>query len=310
MDLFEEKRIKPMLIGASGQAFEAEGYLYEIKFDGERTLAYLDQTGTVLINKRNKRMLPVFPELSEIHKQVNHRCILDGESLCLIDGRPNFAEVQRRSLMANDFKIKLAAKANPVSFIAFDILYLDGEDLTDRPLMERKQLLQETVAENDRIAVSRYFQSGGVDLYKLTKEQNLEGIVAKKKESKYYQGKRTKDWIKIKNMLDEDFLVCGWIPKENRMISIVLGKYNDRGQLVYKGHVTLGVGGSNFARVQECERSGPLFDPIPKGNENAIWLKPELVCTVEFMEYTSSGGMRQPVFKGLRLDIKPEDVRA
>ena len=308
MDLFEEKNISPMLIGATGEAFEDNRYIYEIKFDGERAIAYLDKSGTELRNKRNKRMLPVFPELSEIHEQVNRRCILDGEYICLIDGKPSFAEVQRRSLMGNNFKIKLASGMHPVSFIAFDILYLDGQDLTGRPLVERKELLRKTVIENDRIAVSTVFKSGGIDLYKLTEQQGLEGIVAKRKDSLYVQGKRTKNWVKIKNMMDDDFVILGWIPKQNHMTSIILGKYNQAAKLVYKGHVTLGVGGANFSRIKECSVIPPLFNPVPKGNEQARWIEPTLVCTVEFMEGTSSGGMRQPVFKGLRPDKQPEEV--
>ena len=178
----------------------------------------------------------------------------------------------------------------------------------NRPLIERKKLLDQTVIPNERIAVSSIFETGGVDLYKLTQNQGLEGIVAKKKDSLYIQGKRTKNWIKIKNMQDDDFIVLGWIPKSNHMTSIILGKYNQEGVMAYKGHVTLGVGGANFARIKETQASDPPFDPVPAGNEAAIWIKPNLVCTVEFMERTSSGGMRQPVFKGLRPDKHPEEV--
>lgn len=308
MDLFSEKNISPMLIGATGKAFEDSNYIYEIKFDGERAIAYLDETRTELRNKRNKRMLPVFPELANLHKQVNAKCILDGEYISLINGKPNFSEVQRRSLMSNDFKIKLAAEAHPVSFVAFDILYFNGRDLTGLPLMERKELLQKTVIESNKIAISTVFESGGIDLYKLTEQQGLEGVVAKKKDSLYIQGKRTKNWIKIKNMQDDDFVILGWIQKSNHMTSIILGKYNQEGVMVYKGHVTLGVGGANFARIKEIPTTPSPFDPIPKGNESANWIQQELVCTVEFMERTANGGMRQPVFKGLRPDKQPEEV--
>ena len=207
MDLFDEKHIAPMLIGASGKAFDDERYIYELKFDGERAIVYLDETGTELRNKRNKRMLPVFPELADLHKQVKGKSILDGEYISLVDGKPNFAEVQRRSLMGNDFKIKLAADTYPVSFVAFDILYLNGRDLTGRTLMERKRLLEQIVTPNERIAVSTVFETGGIDLYTLTARQGLEGVVAKRKDSFYIQGKRTKNWIKIKNMQDDDFVV-------------------------------------------------------------------------------------------------------
>lgn len=143
MSLFEEKNIAPMLIGADGGAFDDMDYLFEIKWDGERCIAYLDpKAGTELRNKRNVKMLPKVPELSEIHKQVTKRCILDGELMVLKDGKPDFFEIQRRSLMSNRFRIELAAKQYPATFIAYDILYLDGKDVTLQPLEQRKALLQ------------------------------------------------------------------------------------------------------------------------------------------------------------------------
>ena len=309
MDLFEQKRIAPMLIGESGEPFDDPDCIYELKLDGERAIAYLEPGGTELRNKRNKRMLPVFPELAGLHKQARGRCILDGEYVVLRDGKPWFAEIQRRSLMSNAFRIGLAAKQYPVSFVAFDILYLDGKDLTKLPLMERKAILGKTVqSESERFALSRYIESAGKALYNHAAAQSLEGVVAKYKHSKYHQGKRTKEWIKFKNLLDDDFVVCGYIHKDNNMASIVLGQY-DEGKLVYKGHVTLGVSGSDFIRVKQyANMDAPPFEvPEGHGNERAEWVLPELVCTVRFMERTANGGMRQPVFKGLRDDKAPEE---
>lgn len=309
MDLFENKNISPMLIGESGEPFEDPAWIYELKLDGERAIAYLDpKGGTELRNKRNKRMLPLFPELDSIHKQVKKRCILDGEYIVMVDGKPKFSEVQRRSLMSNSFKIKLAAESLPISFVAFDILYLDGKDMTGLPLMERKALLQKTVRESERVAVSRYLETGGTALYRLAEQQGLEGVVAKLRESKYYQGKRTKEWIKIKALLDDDFVVCGWIRKENHMASLVLAQYKGT-DLAYKGHVTLGVSGADFRRITNMPviPTPPLPIPEGHGNDQASWISPQLVCKVRYMERTAGGGMRQPVFAGLRDDKAPED---
>ena len=137
----------------------------------------------------------------------------------------------------------------------------------------------------------------------------MEGVVGKRKDSVYIQDKRTKDWKKIKNLLDDDFVVCGYIRKDNRMTSIILGQYDKEGVLRYKGHVTLGVGGKPFQRILEQPRAihPPLEAPPGHGNEDVVWLAPTLVCTVKFMERTKSGGMRQPVFKGLREDKEPEE---
>lgn len=309
-DLFAEKHISPMLIAENVAPFADDRYLYEMKWDGERCIAYLDPTGeTELRNKRQVRMLPKVPELVEIHKQAKKRCILDGELLCLVDGKPSFEAIQRRSLMSNRYKIELEAKRYPATFIAFDCLYYDGKDLTLLSLTERKAVLQKAVKESERLAISRVFDDGqALALFQLAKEQGLEGIVAKRKDSLYFQGTRTKTWLKIKNMMDDDFVVCGYIFKENHMISLVLGQYHDE-KLVYKGHVTLGVGGAAFAKIKAQSRAlRPPFD-VPEGhrNEDAVWIEPRLVCVVEYMHKTKSGGMRQPVFKGLREDKLPEE---
>lgn len=179
----------------------------------------------------------------------------------------------------------------------------------DLPLTERKELLQKAVqSENSRFAVSRYIEKNGISFYNLAEQQELEGIVAKRKDSKYYLDRRTKDWIKIKYLQDDDFVVLGYVPKENSMNSIILGQYRAN-ELIYKGHVTLGVGGEPFRKIQALDKVHCPFSEIPKGNENAVWVEPKLVCTVKYMMKTESGGLRQPVFKGLREDKAPKECR-
>lgn len=308
-DLWESKTVKPMLIGAEGEPFESEDFLYELKLDGERCIAYLDKDRTILKNKRNVLMLPKVPELSEIHRNVNVRCILDGELAVIKDGKPDFFEIQKRSMMSNPVKIDMAAKKYPACFTAFDILYYDDHQVMDLPLTERKELLQKAVqSENSRFAVSRYIEKNGISFYNLAEQQELEGIVAKRKDSKYYLDRRTKDWIKIKYLQDDDFVVLGYVPKENSMNSIILGQYRAN-ELIYKGHVTLGVGGEPFRKIQALDKVHCPFSEIPKGNENAVWVEPKLVCTVKYMMKMESGGLRQPVFKGLREDKAPEECR-
>lgn len=306
-DVWETKSIKPMLIGTEGQPFDSDDYIYELKLDGERCIAYLDSNGTILKNKRDILMLPKVPELADIHTNVNVRCILDGELAVIKDGKPNFFEIQKRSMMSNPVKIDMASKKSPACFTAFDILYYENRQVTDLPITERKELLQKAVkSENSRFAISRHIEKNGIAFYELAEKENLEGIVAKRKDSKYYFDKRTKDWIKIKYMLDDDFVVLGYVPKENNMNSIILGQYKDN-ELVYKGHVTLGVGGEPFRKIQMLSKMDCPFSEIPKGNENAIWLEQKLVCTIKFMMRTNTGGMRQPVFKGLREDKMPQE---
>lgn len=306
-DIWETKNIKPMLIGTEGEPFDSDKYIYELKLDGERCIAYLDNEKTVLKNKRNVLMLPKVPELAEIHKNVNVRCILDGELAVIKDGKPNFFEIQKRSMMSNPIKIEMAAKKYPVCFTAFDILYYEDRQVTDLTLTERKEFLQKAVkSEDSRFAVSRYIEKNGTAFYNLAKQQELEGIVAKRKDSKYYLDRRTKDWIKIKYLKDDDFIVLGYVPKENNMNSIILGQYKNN-QLIYKGHVTLGVGGEPFRKIKSLDETSCPFSEVQKGNENAVWVKSELVCTVKYMMKTDNGGMRQPVFKGLRDDKSPKE---
>lgn len=307
-DIFHDRNASPMLIGKEGPPIDSRDYIHELKLDGVRCLAYLDGNSTSLHNKRNVNVSAIYPELSQIHRQVKKRCILDGELLVMKDGRPAFAEIQRRSLMSNPFRIRLAAEQLPVSFTAFDILYLDDRQVTELPLMERKGLLADVIKEeNERLSISRFVEEQGSALYALAEQNNLEGIVCKRKDSRYYFGKRTRDWVKAKNMQDDDFLVCGYIPKSDGVVCLVLGQYGGDGRLLYKGHVTLGVSKDDLQRLFSAPRMGrPGFQRLPAGNERAVWIEP-LVGTVRYMEKTASGSLRQPVFKGLRTDKAAEE---
>ncbi|MDV3429443.1 MAG: DNA ligase [Bacillota bacterium] len=309
MDIFESKNIKPMLIGEMQDAFDSPDYIYELKLDGDRCIAYLNKNETDLRNKRNAKMLEKVPELSEIHKQVNCPCILDGELIVVKDGKPDFSEIQRRVITSNSFKIKLASSKLPATFTAFDILYYKDHEVIDLPLMQRKELLEKTINENERLAVSRYIEEHGIEFYKLAEQNQLEGIVAKRKDSKYYFDKRTKDWIKIKNLLDDDFVICGYILKDKGATSIILGQYsnNSHKELIYKGHVILGASSADFKIIKSMPEAVMPFNDLPSGNDNAVWIEPGLVCTVKYMMKTSNGGLRQPVYKGLRDDKEPED---
>lgn len=307
MDIFESKNIRPMLIGEMKEAFSSPDYIYELKLDGERCIAYLDEKSTELRNKRNIKMLVKVPELSNIHKQVKCRCILDGELIITKNGKPDFFEIQRRSLMSNSFKIQLAASKFPASFTAFDILYYKDHEVLELPLMERKKLLEKVLKENERIAISRYIKENGIEFYNLAVQNQLEGIVAKEKHSKYYLDKRTKDWIKIKNLLDDDYVVCGYILKEGNIISIVLGQYY-KNELKYQGHVTLGISTSDFKLIKSIPKlNKPPFEDLSSGNHAAVWIEPILVCKIKYMMKTATGSLRQPVFKGIRNDKEPKE---
>ena len=293
-----------MLISELREPFDDPEFLYELKLDGERCIAYLDRDGTVLQNKRALILNARYPELTQLHRAAKEKCILDGELAILVDGKPAFSEVQRRSQMTNPFKIELAMRKHPACFTAFDLLYFRDRPVMDQPLLERKALLEKAVSENGTLAVSRYVEGTGIALYNLAAARDLEGIVAKRKGSLYYPGKRTKDWIKIKNLKDEDFVICGYEERENGVASIVLGQY-ENGSLDDRGRVTLGVSREDFRVISKIPAAAAPFSG--QGGAGTVWIQPVLVCTVRYMEKTASGMLRQPVFKGLREDKEPRE---
>lgn len=306
-DPFIDHDLSPMLIGIEQPAFNDPDYIYELKLDGTRTLAYLDQD-TQLYNKRKLTLTHKFPELSQLHHMVRHRCILDGELFVYHDETVDFFASQRRSLLNDPFRIKLAAQEYPASFTAFDILYDNDSFVIQEPLMKRKQRLEAIVKEqNDRFALARYLEEDGIALFELTAQKHLEGIVAKRKDSFYTLGKRTKDWIKCKNWEEDDFVICGYIEKDKGILSFVLGKY-DQTTLIYKGHVTMGAS-LRFFQEHHIQQGPCPFSTVPEGNEQAVWLHPELVCVVSYMEKTPQGGLRQPVCRGIRNDKQAKDCQ-
>lgn len=304
LDLFDKKGIKPMLIKDMKNPFNSPEWLYELKLDGIRCIAYLDKVSTDLRNKRDMKLLPRFPELYDINKCVKKKCILDGELVVLKNGVPDFYEVQKRTTMNDKFKIQLANTKYPASFVAFDIIYLEDKEVTDLELIERKKLLEDIIIDNKKCAFARYIIENGIGLYEVADQQKLEGVVAKKLESKYWFGKESRDWIKFKRMADEDFIICGFT-KKNEMSTILLGQYKGD-KLVYKGSVSFGVRYNLLLENKDLIIDYSPFNLTPTDvyNNEITWLKPVLVCIVEYMPNTKNS-LRQPVFKGLRDDVLP-----
>lgn len=306
MSLYDEKCLLPMLIAQMKDPFNDGQWIYELKLDGCRCIGYFGEGCTCLRNKRNMELLPKFPELKKLHHFVTEKTVLDGELVVLRGGIPDFYELQRRTLLTDRFKIELAAARHPASFVAYDCLCIDGCNIMDRPLIERKEALQTSVRESGLIAISRYIHTDGIGLFQAADDKELEGVVAKRAGSLYYPGRRTKDWIKFKRMADEEFVVCGYIRKSSRTFSIVLGKYHN-GTYLYKGHVTLGVTREAVGQLRENGIIPFTAIPAGAGNEAAVWVHPDKVCTVEYMP-NAKNSLRQAVFKGFRTDMVPEDI--
>ena len=307
MNLFEARRAEAMLIKEMCPAFDSPDWIYELKLDGFRCLAYLCKGETDLRNKRNVRFLGKFPELRNIWNYVSDRCILDGEVVVMKNGVPDFYELQRRTLLTDPFKIRLASERFPASFVAYDCLYCREEELLDMPLMKRKEKLSALFSrETPGFAFSRFIEEKGKSLYRLCEEQKLEGVVAKRKNSIYRMGARTKDWVKIKRMADDDFIIAGYIPKGANHFSLILAKYRME-TLVYKGSISSGVTKETISYLLPAGNTVLSLVPAAE-NRGIIWVKPEKVCRVEYMPNTKNA-LRQPVFRGYRDDVMPWEVR-
>lgn len=214
-------------------------------------------------------------------------------------------ENMTRPFVTDRFKIELEASRYPASYVAFDCIYAGKRELVWEPLVERKNSLSELVIENSRLAVSRYIEEQGMALYQAAEARKLEGVVAKRKNSIYYMGKKSNEWTKFKRMADEDYVVAGYIQKGRHTYSLVIGKY--RGEiLMYKGHVTSGVTSEAVSMLKVTGRNP--FRMLPTENKDAVWVELDHVCTVEYMPNLQNS-LRQPVFKGFRDDIFPKEVQ-
>jgi ATP-dependent DNA ligase len=303
MDIFEDKTIRPMQIKEMTDPFNSSDYIYELELDGIRCLAYLDETSTDIRNTSNHCLLTAFPELSDLNASVKGKCILDGELVIIKQGVPDYAEAQRRSLLKDYLKIQLASVRYPASFVAYDILYINNKPIMELPLLNRKKLLEETVNETEKLSISRYVPERGIELFNLSKQQNLKGVIAKDKASLYYPEKASNEWFKFKNLTDKEFILCGFIPKDPNATNLILGEYRGN-DLLYKGHVTI-KGCTDFEKEYPCiKRTKPPLHLIPSGNEDAVWLEPTLVCVVQYTP-NEKDFLRQPVLKGIRDSKKP-----
>lgn len=304
MEEFNKRLFSPMLFYES-LPFDSTDYLYELKFDGIRCFAYLTEDKTALINKRGKDITNVYPELTNLHENIKSRLLLDGELVIMIDGKPNFYQLQKRSLMTNDFKIKLLSQKYPVTFVAFDLLILGDEVLIEKPLLERKALLQENVKEANNLLISRYLETSGIAFYQLAKEKGLEGIVAKEKNSLYYPGKRKKVWLKFKVYQEDDLIICGYVPSHTGIKELILGKYVNN-ELTYQATIVTSKDKKNIMEFANDYPNRPLFEIEKK---DIVWMVPHLVGRVQYMMKSNKGGLRQAVFLGLRLDKIASDLK-
>jgi len=312
------KIIAPMLAELGKGTPPATGdWLYEVKWDGVRALCFIDGGKLHMVSRNANAMEKQYPELSILPHQVNARqAILDGEIVALdAHGKPSFELLQRRINVAEASAIARLSRNSPVVFIAFDLLYLDGSDLRQTPLIERKKLLKDVLTPNELVRYSEYFTGSGPQILEAVKAQGLEGMVAKRPDSPY-ESRRSPDWVKWKVVDTASLVICGFTPGEgsrsgeNLFGALVLGIF-DGGQLKWAGNVGTGFDRKKIETVYA--KLAPLLSPHPpftgeKGLPRKVaWTRPELVCEVKYANWTEEGRLRAPVFMGLRPDIEPAD---
>ena len=284
------KKFTPMLLGEVEKPFDDDNYIYEIKYDGIRSLIFAYGDKVIIKNRYGVDITVMFPELKNLNKTFKgKKVILDGEIIMFDEGKISFAKLQQRIHLKNKKTIEYLSTTNPVVFICFDILYEDY-DLINLELLKRKKIL-EKYDDSDFFIKSTYTQKRGKKLYKIIKKMNMEGIVAKKADSKYLINERSNDWLKIKNYQSEEFWVLGYVNKQNSyVISLILGEYFN-GRLKYVGKVSLGKKRSLANKVMQMKKIKPILEIKEK---DVTYINPELKCEVNYLERTNTGSLRQP----------------
>ena len=298
--------IKPMLAQLTEQpAFDHPGWVFEIKWDGYRAVAEVLKTGQRLYSRNGLSFAKAYGKIFEALKKIKHQVVLDGEIVVFNeDGQPDFQKLQNYTNNSS----------YTIQYFAFDILFLNGKDLTALPLLERKEILKSILPVSKIILYCDHVIENGKAFFREIEKSNMEGMIAKRSSSTYQPGKRNSDWLKIKNVKSDEAVIVGYTqPKGSRVGfgSLLLAQYN-RGKLTYIGNVGTGFTDSTLKdllkkiKILETAKS-PLHHQI-KPPPATTWIKPELVCNVKFTEKTSDGILRHPVFLGLRVDKKPGEV--
>jgi bifunctional non-homologous end joining protein LigD len=311
-------RYQPMLAEGGWAPFDDPRWRFEPKLDGIRALATMDTGATVFTTRRGRDVSFQYPDIHMIHELVDQvNAVIDGEIVAVDgDGHDSFEALQQRMNLQNEREIKRVAKLVPVSFVAFDLLWLDGRDLTGVALEQRRELLELVVEEDQRLQLMSYEDGEGTTFVEAARSLGLEGVVAKKKGSPYSTGRRTADWRKIKLISTQDCVVLGWTPgqggRSTSFGALLVGAIDD-GELRWVGQVGTGFTQKVLDDVlgqlaPHVRSTPPIDDPQLRKLKGATFVEPELVCEVEYHEITrSTGKMRAPSFRGMRPDKTPDE---
>lgn len=314
--------IRPMLAvpGQLPDARRDDDFGYELKWDGVRTVGYFGGRRTRLMSRNDRDVMLSYPEMAEVAAAVaGQRLVLDGEIVAFDEsGRPSFGRLQQRMHVADSKAAARLAGSVPVNYLFFDLLFMDGRDLTGLPYTARRELLDGLELRGPRWDTPPYFEGGGAGALAVSQAQGLEGIVAKRLTSVYQPGRRSPDWIKVKTFRTQEVVIGGWKPgqgyRSRTFGSLLLGISNREGGLDYVGHVGTGfterILADLMARLRALEQdTSPFSSPIPaKDAKGARWVRPELVGEVAYGEWTHDDRLRHPSWRGLRPDKDPGSV--
>ena len=313
------EKIVPMMARTGTLPRDDEQWAFEVKWDGVRAICH-SEPGRMRLHSRNLLdITPRYPEIGRLNRALSHhRAVLDGEVVALdAEGKPSFGALQRRMHVSSESAVRRLAKETPVTYVIFDLLWLDGHSLMELPYTERRARLAELeLGEGGRWRVPDYVVGHGAQMLAATEEQGLEGVIAKRLDSPYEPGRRSPCWLKVKNVARQEVVIGGWVPgdgkRRDRIGALLVGVRDDDGSLRYIGRVGTGFTEAELDRLAEklrpLEREDSPFAPggpkIPRG---AVFVDPELVAEVEFREWTDGGQLRAPSYKGLR-DDKPAEL--
>jgi bifunctional non-homologous end joining protein LigD len=299
-----------MLMHAEPQPFARAGWLFEPKMDGMRGVAIRGsaETGSVRLMSRNALDFAWrYPSLAaQLQDVLPPDTVVDGEIIAFAsDGRPCFERLQERIIMTRDIEIARADLSNPVVFYVFDIMRVEGRDVTTRTLSQRKEILQQAVRESELIKHLQFYADDGLTLFAASSQLGLEGIVGKNASSRYECGVRSKHWIKVKHTVTADVVIAG----HRKDYGFLVGRYDADRNLRYVGNVMGGLKSGDYDYLESAlvlRDSSPFADKMR--SNGAKWFEPLVVAEVKFMHWTSGGFLRMPSFTRLRLDIDPLSI--
>jgi bifunctional non-homologous end joining protein LigD len=313
--------LRPMMATLSKLPRDERAWGFEIKWDGVRAIAYCDAGHLRLESRTLREITSQYPELRRLAEELGARqVVLDGEVVAFDEeGRPDFQHLQGRMHLASDSAIRRRMVDTPVTYVIFDLLYVDGRLLLDLPYEQRRAELEALGLDGEHWQTPRYHPGDGSALLEATREQGLEGIVAKRLDSRYVPGRRTRAWLKVKNLATQELVIGGWLPGEGRregtIGALAVGYYETENgglRLRYAGRVGTGFTEKTLRdlskRLEPLARDSSPFEGRQPPKQTRL-VEPRLVAEIEFREWTHARTLRAPSYKGLRDDKDPTEVR-